>query len=154
VLKQDSQTILEVIAAALERMAFVSIEPVEGHPPLPADPILIRVPLWLPQKAAVEMIAPRSFGTLIAANAMAVGPERTISPRESEDALSELLNILASAMLLSSVETVSANQIVKGVPEVTLLKNDDSWNDFIADERTVLFSGDGHIVACRLTGNR
>jgi hypothetical protein len=153
VLKKNANTILEVIAAALERMAFVSIEPVEGRPPAPEDAILIRVPLWLPQKAAVEMIAPRSFGVIIAANAMAIGPGQSISASESDDALSEFLNILASAMLASSDETVSAVEIVKGVPQVIALNNDDSWNNFIADERTVLFSGDGHIAACRLTAS-
>jgi hypothetical protein len=150
-LNANPQTILEVIATSLERMAFISIDPVDGPATLPAQPILVRVPLRLPEQGALEMIASRGFGALIATNAMAVGPDQPISIPDSDDALAEFLNILASALLVSSCVVVPAGEIVKGVPEVVMLTGEANWNDFIADPRAVLFSAEQHVVACRLT---
>jgi hypothetical protein len=150
VVHSDSQAVLEIISTALERMAFLAVEPVDGCPPAPADPVLVRVPLRLPRQAAVEMIAPESLGAMIAANALALKPGEAASPQQAHDALSEFLNILASAMLLPDSAIVSAGEIMKGVPQVTTTMSEINWGDFIAHESTVLFGVEGSVAACRM----
>jgi hypothetical protein len=134
-------------------MAFLPIEPVdvEGCPSPPSSAVLVRVPLRLPEPAAVEMIAPQSFGAMIAANAMAIEADRPVTPEQAQDALAEFLNILASALMPPITAIASAEEIVKGVPEIETSAEKIDWNGFIADERTVLFSAEGCVVACRLT---
>jgi hypothetical protein len=156
VLKENSLGFLEIIASALERMAFIVVEPVEGPSPAPAprDPVWVRVPLWLPEAAAVEMIAPESFGAHIAANAMALGPDETVPPDQARDALAEFLNILASALLLPDNADLPTGRIVKGVPEVMALARPTDWDQFITHDDTILFNAEGCIVACRLVRGR
>ena len=56
-------SILQAAATALERMAFISIDPIDdAHPAAPPNALRVRVPLTQPDATAVEMIAPLALG--------------------------------------------------------------------------------------------
>src|SRR5947208_6516590 len=78
--KTDSMAFLEIVAAALEKLAYMAIEPLEPAEAAatpPTDAVPVRVRLRLPEPAVVEMIAPRRFGALIVSNVTGAAPDAT-----------------------------------------------------------------------------
>ena len=86
-------------------------------------------------------------------------PDQAVSPSDAKDALAEFLNILTGALLVEAGADAPTGASISGVPEMMALRvrlgvgkrpRPGRLARFLAQSGTVVFSAEGHVVACRV----
>jgi hypothetical protein len=142
----DKDNLRDALVEALGTMAFVSAESPQTLSAPPGPALVTRISFNGSATGALELICPREFGVLLAANLMACPPELAALDPTTGDVLRELLNVTCGIMLRQS--GIAARGIVEmGVPTQEPFDLA-SWEQLIADGAVVL-DAEGHNLAVR-----
>lgn len=136
---------VETLIESLDTMAFIAGEPVCGDIPCPPDPLHVQMAYGGSQSGRVELIAPRSFARMLAANVLGTDPDDPQARERADDALRELVNVTVGAMmpkLASSLE----DRFTLGLPQLSDF-DPSQWLQALSDGRWTILDGDGHILA-------
>jgi chemotaxis protein CheY-P-specific phosphatase CheC len=149
----DTQTpiILEALVEALETMAFVALLPAESPDAPPSDPRLVSIEFTRPSPGRIELVAPVSFGALLAANLQGIAPEDQQAIDGGDDALRELLNVTCGSLLLKRAAACSEPFRVS-IPQIRPFDAQQGWAAFIGRDGAHVLNADGDTIAIWLTG--
>jgi CheY-specific phosphatase CheX len=141
--------VLESLAAALETMAFVTLEPADASTQAPADAQLVALDFNYPQAGAIQIIAPREFGRMLAMNMLMPEDDQQVPDEAADDALRELCNITTGTLLRQRLGE-HHKSVMMGLPVVRAF--DGRFEEFTADPDAFLICADGHTLAIRTRG--
>lgn len=141
----DGMTIAEALANTLESMAFISVAPAEYPYVLPEDAALFRMRFEGPRSGTIEMIAPRKLGRTLLEQMTGGAGEPTDA--EAIDALREMLNVIAGAILRQ--ETGRA-QYEMSLPSAEPVVNLSTWAAFTQPGGVPVIDAEGHIIAMKV----
>jgi hypothetical protein len=142
------ELLLEALAEALETMAFISPEPAVAGltPPTESECLSIR---WSGGGGGeLQLATTRRFGELLAANILALEPGTPEAAQRAADALKELCNITAGALLARMSDTPE-DALKMGLPSARLLPDGAAWRQFVGQPRTVMVLAEGQPLAAR-----
>lgn len=142
----EKQIVITVMAEVLETMAFMFADPYENE----------ELPEEIPDaiKASMEFCGEEGFGAIsltvpalmcmeLASNILGMEPDDPSSQNKAEDALKELLNVVAGR--LATGVFGSKPVFTLSVPEVVIMDKD-SWMAIYNDPNTIRFSADSRLV--------
>jgi len=144
------EILLEALAEALETMAFVSPEPVDGQAPTPsaADCISIRWTSKTGQPGEVQLATSCAFGEALACNILALDPGTPEAAQRAVDALQELCNVTTGGLLARLCENPEETPDM-GLPSLKPLSPTE-WEEFVARPQTTVIWAEGHPLAFRV----
>ena len=144
-----SELLLEALADALQTMAFISPEPLPDDAPPPAGALCITLRWSGPSTGQIQLATPRLFGELLAVNILALEPGTPEATARALDALQELCNITAGA-LLSRLCDLPTDTPEMGLPTSTVLLDATAWRQFVAQPQTTVLLAEGYPLAIRI----
>jgi len=106
----------ELAAGTLEEAAFVFTERADPPPPFPGSVLEARLQYDGPSRGEIALRATPEFAAGLAANLLGSEPGDPETARRSADALGEIVNMLAGAVVLELFGPVAQTRI--GVPSV------------------------------------
>jgi hypothetical protein len=144
-----AQILVESLSDSLEAMAFISLMPLEDSVPPPAapnDPVRLSLLVRGPFRGMVELAAPLSLGSNLAANIFEPGTVATDSPEVAADSLRELMNVVCGRFLRG----ISRDGCDMELP---LLKpmSAEQWQSFVTGPGTAVLDAEGSPIAVRAT---
>ncbi len=144
------ETVAESLASALEAMAFISPFPFEGEgtPPAPAKPVVASVRCHAQMDLVVEMMSDESLGAYIVSNVTGGEPAEGDPIAQADDALKELMNVMAG-VLLRRIEATGNTPLALDVPAIDRAPAPGAWRRFTVDPATTVLDADGHTIAVR-----
>lgn len=142
----EKQIVISVMAEVLETMAFMFADPSEDANQPEEIPDAI--------KASMEFCGEEGFGSVsltvpaqmcmeLASNILGMDPDDPNSQNKAEDALKELLNVIAGRLATGIFG--SKPVFTLSVPEVVIMDRD-SWITVFKDPNTIKFSADTRLV--------
>jgi chemotaxis protein CheY-P-specific phosphatase CheC len=138
----------EAISSALEKMAFLSILPIEEEMVPPRDTFLSEIHFTGPQSGTIQILAGTDFAMLLADN-MSAGQDT--DTEACLDVFRELSNVTCG--LLLPVMSRSPEDIFDiTVPTVAAGQNTPSWSEFTADQNCIVLNVENYLVAIKLIG--
>jgi hypothetical protein len=145
----STELLQEALAETLQTTAFLCPEPAPADTPAPADVVQVSLSWSGSPGSEMQLAAPRQLGELLAATILALEPGSPQAAPRALDALKELCNITAGALLSRLCEGSQE------VPEMTLpraasLPDAAAWSRFIAGPGTLVLLAEGHPVALRV----
>ena len=143
------ESLIEALANALQTMAFISPEPVDGtfDPPASADCVSVR---WSGAGTGrVRLAAPSAFGELLECNILALEPGTPEAAARSIDALRELCNVTTGAMLGQLCDDAEETPEM-GLPSVEHIPDAAAWQAFASGPGTSLLFAEGFYLALRV----
>lgn len=143
--------IVETLLEAMETMAFVSLLPAEDGAPPPSEARLVRVAFDHPRQGSIELVAPRALGHLLAANQLGLTPDDPIAQAAGDDALCELVNVTAGAVLRRA-EVSPAERFEMTVPRIEPFDAARQWDSYIAGPGVHVLDAEGHTIAICMRG--
>jgi len=141
--------ILEALAEALQTMAFISPEPVEGPAPAPETADLFTIRFAGDATGELQLAAPRAFGEALAINILALEPNSPEIAQRALDAVQELCNVTAGALLFRLCDTPD-DVPQMGLPKTGILADALAWQQFAAQAGTTVLMAEGHPLAVRV----
>jgi len=106
----------ELVAETLEEAAFVFAEPADPPPPFHGDVLEARLRFAGPSRGELALRASAGFAEGLAANLLGMEPSDPEIGTRSRDALGEIVNMLAGAVVLELFGPAAQTSI--GVPAV------------------------------------
>jgi hypothetical protein len=143
------ELLLEALAEALETMAFICPEPASEEPPPPAESECLSIRWSGCRRGELQLATTRRFGELLAANILALEPGTPEAAQRAADALKELCNITAGA-LLARLSHAPEDALEMGLPSAQALPDAATWRQFIAQPQTVTVLAEGQPLAVRV----
>jgi len=140
----DVQHLLEAVGETLEAMAFVSLLPVESPPELPSAPVFVQIQFKGHVSGALELAAPVDFGKAIVLGATGGDSRSAPSELQAHDALQELMNVAAGAMLRTENED---EKFDISLPTTPVPMTDTQWIEFVESGRAAVVEAEGSIIA-------
>lgn len=148
-LEQTVTQVGEALVDAAMTMAFVSLEP-SAEAPACGGMVVARIGLTGLPYTAVELMAPRELGALIAGNMLGCDPSDEMAATRAVDALRELLNVTCGQLLQHPHLARLGGEM--GIPQVQMLSDADAVRQWLDAAGYQAFNAEGHLVAIRLTG--
>jgi hypothetical protein len=142
---QQTASLLECLAEALESTAFVSLMPVEGEVSAPSSTLVATIPLGAAGR--IHLAAPAALGALIATNILSLEPGAPEAMLRARDAMKEILNMTAGAYS-STLDPIPE----MGLPEISTLDDAPSWESWVGRMSAEVVLADEHVVAIAFEG--
>jgi CheY-specific phosphatase CheX len=137
----------EALSNALEKMAFLTIMPIEEELMPPQDTLLSEIHFTGPQAGTIQILAGSDFARLLADN-MSAGEDT--DQTACHDVFRELSNVTCG--LLLPVLSCSQEDIFDiTVPTVAWGENAPKWNEFTADHNSIILNAENNLLAIKLT---
>lgn len=95
----SGEYLAELLGRTLEEAAFVFAEPADGDGVMDETLLEARLAYAGPHQGELVLTAPRSFAATLAANLLGEDEGGTAATGDDEDALGELLNMIAGALV-------------------------------------------------------
>ncbi len=142
------ELLLEALAEALETMAFICPEPAAEAPVPPAKSECLSIRWSGGGGGELQLATTRRFGELLAASILALEPGTPEAAQRAADALKELCNITAGALLARLSESPE-DALAMGLPTARVLPDAAAWRQFVGQPRTVMVLAEGQPLAAR-----
>jgi hypothetical protein len=146
----SNSIVSDSFSEALETMAFICPLPPELPAAAPTNTVIVTLPFDDEGIGALELVAPREFGLLLAANQLGAASPADQADKMSTDALKELMNITCGVMLAKLVPDGGQPREM-GFP-VAHEFNRAEWEEFVSSPGASVWDGEGHIFAVRMRG--
>ena len=143
---ETKNILVEALSEALEKMAFLTILPMEEDTVVPSETILTEIRYSGPRNGTVLILAGQGFGKILAEN---IGAGCEADAESCSDALKELVNVTCG-LLLPSLACSSEDVFDVTVPKTTQGQDSPSWQEFITDRDTYVLNVEGQLIAIRL----
>lgn len=137
--------ITESISQALEKIAFLEIMSPEDESRIPEEIIVAEIEFGGHISGRIQIASDKEFIKTFAENMCGV---EDLTSEQYDDALKELANITCGLVLPMLAES-QIEDFSMAVPYLTTL-SPPKWQDFIAEEDTVLFEVEGHLISAKL----
>jgi hypothetical protein len=142
--------LVESLMAALETMAFVSLQPPDGPVAAPEEAILVSLAFHGARQGRVEVATSEQFGRLLVDNMLGCDPsdpQSTDTLPHPHDPLVELVNIATGIVLKTHAP---GGRVEMSVPQVLPFDAESQWQTFIASDGCDVLMADSVPVAIRL----
>ncbi|MGA2230984.1 MAG: hypothetical protein ABSH22_08800 [Tepidisphaeraceae bacterium] len=148
--------VAETFSLTLETLAFITSQPpaeADGTKAVsaPPDAMLARLFLSGGDATALEIVAGRQFGRLLAANLMGLAVDDDETELRCTDALKELINVVGGALLRLAAEP-DAQMPQMGVPLIEPFESAIDWETFVACPDVSVLDAEGNTIALRMRG--
>lgn len=137
--------ITESISQALEKIAFLEVMPPEDNAAEPQDIIVAEIDFVGHVSGKIQIASEREFVRIFAENMSGM---EDLTDEQYDDALKELANITCG-LVLPMLAEAQKEEFSMAVPYLTEL-SPPKWQDFIAEEDTVLLEVEGHPLCVKL----
>ncbi len=142
--------LLEAYSEALEKMAFVIVEPLtEQSMPEPREFAVAKVFFSGAIHGRMFIAADVALIDEIATNALGLMADDEQLRPKGLDALMEILN-MTSGLLLPHLVSSDTAVFDVSLPEAELISGEGKWQSFIEDSKTLVYDADGYRTAVRL----
>jgi chemotaxis protein CheY-P-specific phosphatase CheC len=141
--------IKESLTQALEKVAFLEVMPPEDDCNDPKDIIVAEIEFVGHVSGRIQIASEREFIRVFAENMCGM---EDLTDEQYDDALKELANITCGLVLPMLAES-QKEEFNMAVPYLTEL-SPPKWQDFIAEEDTVLLEVEGHPLCAKLEIHR
>ena len=138
----------EVLAEALETMAFITAVPADPSADAPLSALMIRMPFRGPFSGVVEMVAAPGLGALLASNLFGSDADPSTTDDRAHDALKELLNITCG-LLFRKLATPQAGFDI-ALPELSDFDVTADWSRFVRRLGVSVLDAEENRVAIRV----
>jgi len=144
----ETKNILEeALSEALEKMAFLTILPMDEEIVEPVEMVLTKICFTGPKNGTLLMLTGQDLGEILVEN---FGAVCEADDESSSDAFKELLNVTCG-LLLPFLVNLSEDVFDVTVPETFKGQDLPRWQDFISNNDTYVLNAEGHLIAVRLT---
>lgn len=147
----ENPATIEAVSSALETMAFVTSWPLDGDPSedAPTDPLFAAIAYEGGARGTLELVAPREFARMLAANLLGNAGGEAPSDAQALDALCELMNVACGAILRErrARETERFDMTIPWIEQIDGVRG---WNEFTARPGAVVLDAEGTHIAFRL----
>jgi hypothetical protein len=140
----------DVVADALDAMAFVAALPAGALPAAPADAVVCDIGFGGPLAGRLEAVLPLGLARALAANLLGTARTTPSARRGAGDAVQEVLNVVCGRAPGPLPEGTLAETRMD-LPRVRPAEAGE-WAAVAADPHAITFDADGHPLAVRLTG--
>jgi chemotaxis protein CheY-P-specific phosphatase CheC len=137
--------IKESISQALEKIAFLEVMPPEDENKSPEDIIVAEIDFVGHVSGRIQIASEKEFVKTFAENMCGM---EDLTEEQYDDALKELANITCGLVLPMLAES-QKEEFNMAVPYLTTL-SPPKWQDFVAEEDTVLLEVEGHLICAKL----
>ena len=144
--KIETKNVSEALTEALEVMAFLTAMPMEEDLAVPEETILAEIDFMGARNGSIQIIAGLDFSRILAEN---IGNLTEPGREEACDALKELSNVTCGLFLPMLIST-TAESFAITVPGIQTCDNSSQWQEFTADQNSVVSNIEGYMVATRL----
>jgi len=144
--KIETKNVSEALTEALEVMAFLTAMPMEEDLAVPEETILAEIDFMGARNGSIQIIAGLDFSRILAEN---IGNLTEPGREEACDALKELSNVTCGLFLPMLIST-NAESFAITVPGIQTCDNSSQWQEFTADQNSVVSNIEGYMVATRL----
>ena len=142
----DSMDIIkESISQALEKVAFLEATVPEDESKAPDDIIVAEIGFVGHVSGRIQIASEKEFVTAFAENMCGMDD---LTKEQYDDALKELANITCGLVLPMLAES-QKEDFNMTVPYLTTL-SPPKWQDFVAEDDTVLLEVEGHLICVKL----
>lgn len=145
-----SMTVLEALSTALERMAFVSLMPLDEPPAEIDQPVNITIRFGGPVTGTISITTSRQLGVVLAANVLGVEPDAPEAASNAADALKEMANVTCG-VLMPMLNPEARERAEMHVPQIEDAAPD-AWAQTIKLPGVALVDADGVPLAIQLKG--
>jgi chemotaxis protein CheY-P-specific phosphatase CheC len=142
---ESMDIIKESITQALEKVAFLEVMAPEDENKSPDDIIVAEIGFVGHISGRIQIASEREFVTAFAENMCGMDD---LSTEQYDDALKELANITCGLVLPMLAES-QKEDFNMTVPYLTTL-SPPKWQDFVAEDDTVLLEVEGHLICVKL----
>jgi chemotaxis protein CheY-P-specific phosphatase CheC len=140
------QCLTEAITSALEKMAFLTILPIEEDMLPPQDTLLSEISFKGPQSGVLQILAGTDFTRLLAEN-MSAGQET--DTEACLDVFRELSNVTCG-LLLPGLSRCPEDIFDITVPTVVGSNQAPAWDTFTADPNCHILNVENNLVAIKI----
>jgi hypothetical protein len=140
----------DVVADALDAMAFVAALPAGPPSALPAELVVCDIAFGGPLAGRLEAVLPLDLARVLAANLLGTAPDDPECEARAGDAVQEVLNVVCGRLLARLPERTLAETRMD-LPRVRPAEAGE-WAAVAAHPHAITFDADGHPLAVRLTG--
>jgi CheY-specific phosphatase CheX len=144
---ETKDILIEALSEALEKMAFLSLLPMDDEAVKPVEMISTEIRFEGPQKGILQILAGSDFGTVLAEN---IGAVCEVNDEICCDALKEFVNVTCG-LLLPLLANSSQGVFDVTVPKTIKGQDAPNWQEFITDTNTYVHNVEGQLIATRLT---
>ena len=144
--KIETKDVSEALIQALEVMAFLTAMPMEEDLAVPEETLLAEIDFMGAKNGSVQIIAGLDFSRILAEN---IGNLTEPGREDACDALKELSNVTCGLFLPMLIST-TAESFAITVPGIQTCDNSSQWQEFTADQNSVVSNIEGYMVATRL----
>jgi len=139
----------EAFSKTIEKMAFLSVMPMEKDMVIPEKTILAEISFTGPKSGTLQILTGVDFTKVLAEN-ISAGDET--GENACLDALKELANVTCG--LLLPLLLISPQDVFDvTVPTVLCGENSPQWNEFTTGQSNCVLNVEGYLVAIRLSYN-
>jgi len=136
----------EVLTQALEKMAFLTVGPVDEEMTVPDQTVLAQMSFTGPKNGTIQILAGTEFAELLARN---IGALDQADEENGYDALKELCNVTCG-LLLPAMACSQKDVFDVTVPKVEPSGKAPKWEQFIEQPDCIVSNVEGYAVASRL----
>lgn len=145
-----SMIVLEALSTALERMAFVSLMPLEEPPAEINQPVNVTIRFGGPVTGTIRITTSRQLGLVLAANVLGVEPDDPEAAKNASDALKEMANVTCG-VLMPMLNPEARERAEMHVPQIEDATPEE-WSDALKMPGAALVDADGVPLAIQLKG--
>ena len=138
----------EVFCDVAEKTAFMLADPLEKDDLEEAGGPCVQVVMHFTggMKGSVSIAAPEGMKSELAANILGMDADNPTVAAQADDALKELLNVTCGNLLTAIAGEGTVFDL--SLPEIADLE-EDTWQSLVADDETIAFDVDDHLVLLR-----
>lgn len=144
--KIETKNVSDALIEALEVMAFLTAMPMEDDLPAPQETIMAEIDFSGARNGSIQIVAGVDFSKVLAEN---IGNIENPGREEACDALQELSNVTCG-LFLPMLTSTTAESFSITVPRIQTCDNSSQWNEFSADQNSVVSNIEGYMVATKL----
>ena len=142
-MKKTADMLIEAMAQALEKMAFMTVLPVDDYMVIPETTMLARIDFTGPKCGSIAILAGPDFADLIAKN---MGAMDQVDDQTCCDALRELANVTCG-LVVPMISSSPTEVFDVSVPAIDTGADSPKWQQFTAAGNGVVLNVEGHAVA-------
>ena len=143
----DTESILiESLEQALEKMAFLTIVPLEEDLAVPEKTALAEISFTGPKNGTIQILAGLDLCKILAENIAAL---TEVNDETRYDALKELSNVTCG-LLLPELAYSEADVFDITIPTIQKGGNCPKWSEFVEQPNSCVSNVEGYLIATRL----
>ncbi len=143
---QKTHLLTQALMQALEKMAFITVIPVDEDMLIPQKTVLAKIRFTGAKEGKIQILAGLDFCKVLAENIAAIDEADN---QNALDAIKELTNVTCG-LFLPMVVSSTADVFDITVPEAEYCDNSSQWDEFTAQKNSSILNIEGHAVAAKL----